>query len=298
MNILITGGTGFIGGALVESLAHQCAQVTVYTRDASHFDTDSISYITDLDSIADDARFDAFINLAGESLATGRWTDQRKQELISSRVDTTLALVELARRLQYKPSTVLSGSAIGYYGPQQDTELDEAAVANAQGFAQELCVRWEAAAAGFSELGIRLCLLRLGVVLARDGGAMEQLAKSLAFGVGTWLGSGRQWLSWVHRDDVIAAMSFLLAQPELAGVFNLTAPEPVSNRQFCDELCGQRRALLKLPVPGVIMTLALGEMADELLLNGQRVVPGRLQGAGFEFHYPNLREALPDLLGD
>ena len=298
MNILITGGTGFIGGALVESLAQQGAQITVFTRDASHFDTDTISYITDLDSIADDARYDVFINLAGESLATGRWTDERKQELVSSRVDTTLALVELARRLQHKPATVLSGSAIGYYGPQGDAELDEVAAANVQGFAQDLCVRWETAASGFSEMGIRLCLLRLGVVLARDGGAMKELAKSLDFGLGTWLGNGRQWLSWIHRDDVIAAMTFLLAQPELAGVFNLTAPEPVSNREFCDELCGRRGAFLKLPVPGLVMTLALGEMAGELLLSGQRVVPMRLQSAGFEFRYPNLREALPDLLGD
>jgi uncharacterized protein (TIGR01777 family) len=298
MNILITGGTGFIGGALVESLVNQGAQITVYTRDASHFDTDAIGYITSLEAIANDARFDAFINLAGESLATGRWTDQRKRELVSSRVDTTLALVELARRLEHKPASVLSGSAIGFYGPQDDTELDETAPANAQGFAQELCARWEAAAAGFTELGIRLCLMRLGVVLAHDGGAMQQLAKSLDVGVGTWLGDGRQWLSWVHRDDVIAAMNFLLAHPELSGVFNITAPEPVTNRQFCDEMCGHSGAFVKLPVPGLIMTLAIGEMARELLLDGQRVVPERLQRAGFDFHYTNLREALPELLGD
>jgi uncharacterized protein (TIGR01777 family) len=279
---------------LIERLCQQGASICVYTRDPSHFDTDSIRYLHKLEDIPGDARFDAFINLAGESLASGRWSRARKDELIESRIGTTRALVALARRLQHKPRVVLSASAIGIYGHQGDERLAEDAPQE-DGFSHSLCRAWESEARGFESLGIRLCILRLGVVLAREGGAMAQLRRSVAFGVGTWLGSGRQWLSWVHREDVVAAVEFLLESEYCSGVYNITAPEPVTNRGLCDELSLRQQVFFKLPVPGFLLRAALGEMASELLLQGQRVVPRRLQEAGFEFRYETLREALPSL---
>jgi uncharacterized protein (TIGR01777 family) len=295
MKILLTGGTGFIGQPLVERLLQRGDTVTVYTRNASLQGGERLDYVTDLDEIPASSGFDAFINLAGESIAGGRWTEARKQELLDSRVGTTRMLHDLASRLESPPATLLSASAIGYYGPQGDMPLDEEAD-TIDCFSHRLCVAWEEEAHRFESLGSRVCIMRLGVVLAADGGAFEQLKRSVQFGVATWLGSGEQWLSWVHRDDVLRAVEFLLDHPTLAGPFNITAPEPVTNRGFSMALARQRGALLSLPVPGFVMRAAMGELADELLLTGQRVVPRNLQVAGFGFNYPDVSEALPRLL--
>ena len=295
MHLLITGGTGFIGGALLQQLLAVGHSAVIYTRQQGHIDTGQLRYVGSLEAIAADETFDAFINLAGESIAGGRWTAQRKRELVDSRVETTRALYELGCRLQHPPQILLSASAIGYYGPQEDERLGESAATH-DSFSHRLCLAWEAEARRFESLGTRVCVLRFGVVLAPQGGAMEQLRKSVMFGVGTWMGNGRQWLSWVHRDDVIAGMLFLLEHRKLRGEFNFTAPEPVTNRGFCDELRAHRFSLIALPVPGFVMRLAMGELADELLLTGQRVVPQRLLEAGFEFRYRTLAEALPTLL--
>lgn len=295
MDILITGGTGFIGSVLAESLRARGDSLTILTRDPGHFEAENLRYINELSSIGKEERFDAFINLAGESLAAGRWSEARKAALVESRVGTTRALLALARRLDTPPSVVLSASAIGIYGHQGEDRLAENAIQE-DGFSHRLCQAWESEALRFESLGCRVCQLRLGVVLAREGGAMEQMTRSFQFGVGSWVGSGRQWLSWIHRHDVIAAIEFLLEKSELSGPFNLTAPEPVTHRGFCQAVRLVRPVPLALPVPGFVLRLALGEMAEELLLNGQRVIPRRLQEAGFEFHYPSLREAMPDLL--
>ena len=297
MNILVTGGTGFIGTVLVQRLLERGETVTVYTRSSPRRGQGGLEYITDLDSIPVETRFDAFINLAGESIAGGRWTAARKQLLEDSRIGTTRALHELAKRLQAPPTVLLNASAIGYYGPQDDTPLDEEA-ATADCFSHRLCAAWEDEARRFESLGTRVCLLRLGVVLGRSGGAFEQLKRSVQFGVATWLGSGRQWLSWIHRDDVIRAIEFLLDHPTLDGPFNLTAPGAVTNRGFSDALAEFRSAFVGLPIPGFVMRAAMGELADELLLTGQRVVPARLESAGFGFNYPDLPGALQTLLAN
>ncbi|MEM0955065.1 MAG: TIGR01777 family oxidoreductase [Pseudomonadota bacterium] len=295
MNVLITGGTGFIGRVLVRQLLDQGHSVVVLTRQSGLESNDSVRYVQALDSLAGDEHLDAFINLAGESIAEGRWTAARKQALINSRIDTTRELRALAQRLDTAPRVLLSASAIGFYGPQDHTPLDENAAA-VDCFSHQLCVAWEAEADRFSALGTRVCVLRLGVVLDTDGGAFEQLQQSVQFGVATYLGTGGQWLSWVHREDVVAAMLFLLNHDDASGAYNLTAPEPVTNRQFCDALAAEKSAFITLPVPGLLMRLALGELADELLLTGQRVQPARLQASGFAFRYPTLAEALPALL--
>ena len=295
MDILVTGGTGFIGAVLIQRLLERGDRVLVYTRQAGHIDGERLRYVNSLQAIAADQSFDVFINLAGESIAGGRWSASRKRVLVDSRVDTTRDLYELACRLENPPTVLLSASAIGYYGPQGDERLAETAPTH-DCFSHRLCLAWEAEARRFESLGTRVCLLRLGVVLGRDGGAMQELKKSVMFGVATWMGSGRQWLSWVHRDDVIRAMEYLLDHPELRGEFNLTAPEPVTNRGFCDEMRAHRFSMVALPIPAPAMRLAMGEMAEELLLTGQRVIPRRLQEAGFDFRYNTLAEALPTLL--
>ncbi|MEE4193014.1 MAG: TIGR01777 family oxidoreductase [Halieaceae bacterium] len=298
MNILITGGTGFIGTALVRHLLERGDTVTVYTRSSDFEDDVGLRYINRLDDISASTFYDAFINLAGESIADGRWTASRKRALVDSRIGTTEAILALAERLDRPPTALVSASAIGYYGPQDDTPLGEDA-ATVDCFSHQLCVAWESAARRFEALGTRVCIVRLGVVLERDGGAFAQLDKSVQMGVKTWLGSGQQYLSWVHRDDVIRAIAFLLdggASGDLSGAFNLTAPEPVTNRGFSEALANHRSTLVGLPVPAFVMRIALGELADELLLTGQRVVPERLEAAGFSFEYRSLDQALRALL--
>jgi len=290
MNYLITGGTGFIGTALIASLRAAGHGITVMTRQPRP-PQEGVSFVTSLDAIPVQARFDGVVNLAGASLAGARWSESYKREITSSRLDTTGAVIALLGRLQQPPAVLLSASAIGYYGHHGDEPLGEDG-AVVPGFSQQLCQRWEAAALRAEALGTRVCLLRLGVVLDRDGGAMEQMAQPFRFGIANWLGSGQQWLSWVHRKDAVAAMDFLLARTDLSGPFNITAPEPVTSRGFCAAMKRRRRTLLTAPVPAPVMRLLVGEMAQELLLQGQRVLPVRLQAEGFRFSFPTLDDAL------
>lgn len=290
MQILVTGGTGFIGAALLPALAGAGHRVIVLSR-SPHGDTSSCRYVRSLDDIDAAEPIDAVINLAGASLAARRWSEAYKREIIDSRMETTGALLALMRRLQNRPSVLLSASAIGYYGHHGDDVLDESG-AVVPGFAQALCADWEALARSGRELSLRVCLLRIGVVLDHGGGALREMSRSFRLGVSSWIGSGDQWLSWVHRADVVRAMLFLLQREDLDGPFNLTAPEPVRARDFCTALGRHHRTLFSAGAPAALMRLALGEVADELLINGQRVVPAALQSAGFEFEYPDVGSAL------
>lgn len=294
MHILITGGTGFIGRGLVPVLQREQHTITILTRQ-SLIGEKGLSYVRALEEIPADTAVDAVINLAGASLADKRWTGRYKREIVNSRLQTTQALISWLTAREQRPAVLLSGSAIGYYGHHQGEMLDEDAVCN-PGFAQGLCREWEAEALKAAALGIRVCTLRLGVVLDSGGGAFEQMARPFRMGVGNWIGDGSQWLSWIHRTDVVRAIQFLLAQESLSGPFNITAPEPVTSRGFCDAMNQQRKTLIDLPMPAVLMRLALGEMAEELLISGQRVVPSKLQQAGFEFRFPVLEEALAEIL--
>ena len=290
MQILITGGTGFIGNALVARLLAAGHAITVLSRQ-SLGGGDNLRYVASLDELSDDSQLDAVINLAGASLADRRWTPKYKQEIFSSRLDTTRQLVELMGRLQQTPGVLLSASAIGYYGHHGDEELGEQG-GTVPGFSQDLCAQWESLALQAEALGVRVCLLRLGVVLDAGGGAFVQMARPFRMGVANWLGDGEQWLSWIHREDVISAIEFLLEQESQSGPFNLTAPNAVTSRGFCTAMKRHCKTLITAPVPAPIMRLMVGEMADELLLNGQRVVPSALLEAGFSFRYPDLDDAL------
>jgi uncharacterized protein (TIGR01777 family) len=294
MHILMTGGTGFIGATLAESLVAAGHSVTVLTRQ-DRVAGDGVNFLRSLDEIPDASAIDGMVNLAGASLAGRRWTTAYKREIVESRLDTTRALLQLVERLDRKPEVLVSASAVGYYGHHGDEALGEDA-ASTPGFSSDLCHRWEALALQAAPLGVRVCLARLGVVLGRGGGALEQMARPFRFGIANWLGDGRQWLSWVHRRDVIAALSMLLERVDLSGPFNVTAPEPVTSRGFCDAMKRRKKTVVTAPVPAALMRLMVGEMADELLLHGQRVVPVRLQSAGFEFEYPDLDGALQDII--
>jgi uncharacterized protein (TIGR01777 family) len=290
MRIVLTGGTGFIGTALVTALVARGDELTILSRQVRHV-RPGCRFVRSLDEIAAEQEIDAIINLAGAPLAARRWSAAYKREIVASRLDTTGRVLDLIRRLSRPPQTLLSASAIGYYGHHGDEPLTESSAAT-PGFAQQLCADWESLALRAQQQGVRVCLLRLGVVLDRDGGALQEMTRSFRLGVASWLGSGRQWLSWVHRQDVIRALLFLLGRDDLHGPFNITAPEPVTGRDFALALQSYHRTFMRVGVPASAMRLLLGEVAEELLLNGQRVLPERLQAAGFGFSYPDLESAL------
>ncbi|TGD73617.1 TIGR01777 family protein [Mangrovimicrobium sediminis] len=297
MRILVTGGTGFIGQSLLPALRERAGELVLLSR-RSRPDEPGLRFVRRLDDIDDATHFDAVINLAGASLAGRRWSQGYKREMVASRVGTTRELVALFKRLPQPPAVLLSGSAVGYYGHRGDEILDESSPPGEDGFARDLCMDWEGAAVEAQALGTRVCLMRLGVVLDNGGGAFEQMARSFNFGFGSWIGSGEQWLSWIHRADAVAAMLWLLDHPELDGPFNLTAPQPVTSREFCRVLSDYKRTLLDMPLPAPVARLLLGEMADELLIHGQRVVPSALEASGFAFSLPDLPTALASICAD
>lgn len=294
MRVLVTGGTGFIGSLLQQVLSDAGHQLMVLTRQTSP-PAGPATYLHSLDELADTAEIDAIINLAGASLADKRWSTSYKKTIVDSRLNTTADVVALCHRLNTRPSVLLSGSAIGYYGAHGDEKLDERCGAG-DGFAAQLCSDWESEASAVAALGIRLCLLRLGVVLDRDGGAFVEMARPFRLGVANWIGSGEQYLSWVHRRDVVGAIVFLLEQSQLHGVFNVTAPQPVTSKGFCSVLKAHMRTWITVPMPAGVMRVLVGEMADELLITGQRVLPANLLNAGYTFQYPELEEALSTLV--
>jgi uncharacterized protein (TIGR01777 family) len=290
MRVLLTGGTGFIGTALTAALLQCDSDVIILSRQVQA-DRPRCRFIRSLDEIAATEQLDAVINLAGASLAARRWSATYKREIVASRMDTTRQLLDVLARLHRPPAVLLSASAIGYYGHHGDEALTEFSAVT-PGFAQTLCSDWESLALQAQQSGVRVCLLRLGVVLDSGGGALAEMAKSFRFGVASWLGSGRQWLSWVHRQDVIRAIQFLLVRDDLQGPFNITSPEPVTGRDFATALQAHYRTFIRAGVPGPVMRWLVGEMAGELLLHGQRVLPERLSAAGFDFLYPDIGSAL------
>jgi len=293
MKLLITGGTGFIGRRLCRSLVERGHTLTVLARDparAAGILDESIELITDLDRLDGSRRFDAIINLSGEPIFGGRWTDRRKRILLDSRVGVTAKLVDFVGRSEQKPELLISGSAVGYYGDQGGQLLDEEAAGRDE-FSHRLCREWEEEAAKVRRYGVRLCLLRTGLVLGKGGGFLQPMLLPFRLGLGGRIGSGEQWMSWVHMDDYLAMIHRLLEDDTLEGAFNATAPNPVTNREFTETLARVLHRPALLPVPAWFLRMALGEMS-RLLLGGQRVIPARFRQAGFAFRYPDLEPAL------
>jgi hypothetical protein len=292
MQVLITGGTGFIGRALARALLARGDQVTVLSRDpahAAHRLAAGAVAIGELSVVVPDA----VVNLAGENLGAHRWTAARKREFIDSRAGTTRRLVEWMRALKRRPAVLVSGSAVGYYGARGDAELVESDPPGDE-YQSELCRAWEAEAQRAEELGVRVCRVRTGIVLGADGGALAQMKLPFSLGLGGWLGDGRQWMSWIHRDDLVALILWLIGGEGRSGAWNATAPQPVTNRAFARALGASlhRPALLPMPAPAV--RLLVGEMAH-LLLTGQKVLPQRALAEGFPFRFPEIGGALADV---
>lgn len=295
---LITGGTGFIGTPLVRAISAAGHEAVVLTRHPARHQGrygDQVRYVDSFDAIAGDTWFAAVINLAGEGNGDKRWSDKRKHVLLESRVGLTAALVQLLERLDTRPGVMISGSAIGWYGASDATPLTEQDTFHPE-FTHDLCQAWEDAAAAVTGLGIRLCIMRLGVVLGRNGGVLKRLLPPFYFGLGGRIGDGRQVMSWVHLDDVIKAVNFLVNNDTLSGVFNLTAPDAVTNAEFTRAIGLAISRPTLLPLPAFAVKALFGEMGDRLLLQGQNVVPERLLQAGFTFDYPALDDALADIL--
>jgi uncharacterized protein (TIGR01777 family) len=292
-HVLITGGTGFVGVPLTLFLLRQGWAVTVLVRDYARsrqlLGAEPV-LIRSLDEVESTEKIDVIINLAGAGIADKRWTHARKKILLDSRILTTRSLVTMAQRLETRPGLLVSASAIGFYGSSDERPLNEQAPGGDE-FTHELCKRWEEEASKAEALGMRVCIMRLGVVLAAGGGMLAKLLPIFKLGLGGRTGSGQQYLSWIHRDDVIAVIDWLI-NSERRGVFNITAPDAVTNARFSELLARTLHRPCLFPQPAAMVLLMFGEMGERLLLNGQNVVPGRLLSEGFVFSYPTVQEAL------
>ncbi len=297
MKILITGGTGFIGKELCKRLLDHGHQLTVLSRRPETVGErcgEQVAGLGSLAALTADDHFDAVINLAGEPIADARWTERRKRLLRESRVTLTDQLVEYIARAQAKPQVLISGSAVGYYGDCSDRLLDEAS-AYAEDFSHRLCAAWEQAAGRARDHGVRVCTLRTGLVVGKNGGFLQRMLPPFKLGLGGRLGDGRQWMSWVHRNDLIRMIEHLLDSPGSSGAYNGTAPHPVTNLEFTRTLAKVLKRPALLPVPATVLKVALGELSV-LLLGGQRVVPKRFLEDRFEFEFETLEPALADVL--
>ena len=292
MRVLITGGTGFIGSGLCRTLLSAGHEVSVISRSVSALPVQGPRYVPWDRAAWRDAmgQADAVVNLAGESIAAKRWTLEQKARIRESRVETTRRLVEAMATGPQRPSVLVSASAIGIYGDRGDAPVDESSTPGA-GFLADTCQAWEAEARRAEPLGVRVVRLRIGLVLAPGGGALQKMAPPFRWFVGGPLGSGWQWVSWVHRDDVVRLIEWALARGDCAGALNATAPTPVTMSDFCRAVGQSLRRPSWLPAPALALKLLLGEMAD-MLLTGQRVMPRAALSAGFIFRYPALAQAL------
>lgn len=294
---LISGGTGFIGSALVRELLTAGHELTVLTRAGSKAAKrfrHRVHCISHCGELADDAAFDVVVNLAGAPVVGPPWTEARRRVLLQSRLGTTQQLLDFVRRSTHKPQLWLQASAIGYYGSDSSRQCDEDSSAGT-GFAVDLCREWESLGAELPALGIRRVVLRFGLVFGHGGGSFPPLALPFRFGLGSVIGSGEQCLAWVHLEDVMGVMAWALRHSEVQGVYNLVGPETVSYRVFARTLADVLRRPLFLRVPAPVLRLLLGEMAS-MLTEGPRIVPRRLREAGYVFRYPTLREALASLV--
>lgn len=298
MHILITGGTGLIGRQLCTARLADGHELTVLSRNPGAVPEKCGAGVRAMASLAEwqpDRCFDAVINLAGEPIVDARWTEQRKQALWDSRITLTENLVQRIAAALVKPAVLLSGSAVGYYGNRGDAVLDEAA-GPGEDFPARLCNAWEAAALAAETSGVRVCLLRTGLVLSRQGGLLGRMRLPFSLGLGTRLGNGRQWMSWIHIDDYVAMLLGLLRNEHASGPYNMTAPQPVSNREFTATLAKALHRPAPFIMPAVFLRLVMGERAC-LLLEGQKVLPRKIESSGYRFAFAKLAEALRDLLG-
>lgn len=292
VTILLTGGTGFIGKPLCQALVQQGARVVVVSRRPQNQPQSAVTYLGSLSDLKG-TQPDVIINLAGEPIAQ-RWSSAVKEKIRNSRFDATSALIAYMKSCTKKPQLFISGSAIGYYGTDEDAAFDETSTPSTSGgrFSRELCAVWEAEAFKANKLGVRTVLLRIGAVLAKDGGMLGKLAMPFRLGLGGPIGHGRQWLSWIDRDDLINLILYTLRNTSIEGPINATSPNPLSNADFSKTLSATFHKPCLVCTPAFALRLAFGDMADEIMLEGQKVLPRKAMEKGFVFSYPTLAESL------
>lgn len=297
MHIFITGGTGLIGRHLIPALLRDAStKITVLTRDATKAKASlpgNVALVTSLDDTLDFDDVDAVINLAGEPIANKRWSETQKTRICESRWQITQQLTDKINKAKQPPATFISGSAIGFYGRQGNKLVTEAFTEVHHEFTHTVCEEWERIALQASQK-TRVCLLRTGVVLSGDGGALSKMRLPFSLGFGGRIGDGNQYMSWIHINDMIAAILFLLEHKNCEGAYNLTAPTPVTNSEFVKAYAASLGRPAIFPMPALALKLLMGEAAD-LLLTGQRVVPQKLQDAGFQFTFSDIGSAFADI---
>jgi hypothetical protein len=297
MNYLLTGGTGLIGAEICQKLQAAGHTVIILSRQREKVHRCcglSAIAITDLSEIGSHEHVDVVINLAGAPIADARWSQKRKQVLEESRIDATERLVEWMSQRQKKPAALISGSAVGWYGDQGDTPLNENSSFHDE-YGHQLCQRWEQAALKVADAGIRVCIVRTGLVLARQGGMLQRLLLPFKMGLGGPISDGKQYMPWIHLEDIANLFIFLSKKTALEGIFNGTAPTPVTNAEFTQTLASTLKRPAFMRVPACVLRVGLGELS-QLLLGGQRALLENARAAGFEFHYTELQSALNDIL--
>jgi uncharacterized protein len=297
MKVLISGGSGLVGSALTESLRSEGHTVAHLVRPGGAASADDIRWDPESGFINTNAMeaADAVVNLNGATIGGGRWTPARKKILRTSRVDSTRVLVDSLARLKQKPRVLVSASAIGYYGNRGDEILTESS-ASANDFLAKLCRDWEAEALRAQASGIRTVLTRFGVILSAKGGALTQMLTPFKLGLGGRLGTGKQWMSWIALDDAVGILRGALSNEQAGGPVNVVAPNPVQNSEFTRVLASVLHRPAIFPAPAFALRLALGEMADALLLSSQRVQSKRPPASTYAFRYENLEPALHAIL--
>jgi uncharacterized protein (TIGR01777 family) len=296
MKVLLSGSHGLVGKALITRLEANRHEICRLVRHAPSSESE-IEWSPDRYSIAISRLegFDAVIHLAGESIAEGRWTDEKKQRIRESRVKGTKLLSDALANLSRPPKTLIAASAIGFYGNRGDEILRETS-APGEGFLPEVCIAWEKATELAMQKGIRVVNTRFGIILSKEGGALAKMLPPFRMGIGGRIGSGRQWMSWIALNDVVEGLNYVLTNESLSGPVNFVAPKPVTNAEFTKTLGRVLSRPTFFPVPAFAARLALGEMADALLLSSQRVEPARLNDANYTFRFSELREALSHLM--
>ena len=291
MNLLITGGTGFVGSALCSRLLEEQHKIVVLSRNPEKIKP-PIKAVANLDQLSNDNIFDVVINLAGEPIANKRWNDQQKKRIFGSRIETTEALIEYFKKSKHKPKLLINGSAIGYYGTARTNDnIDEKSGCD-DSFSSQLCQKWEAAALEAESLGIRTCLIRTGIVLGKNGGALSKMLPPFKMGLGGRIGYGKQWMSWIHLDDLVGIILCCINNDNLKGAVNGTSPNPVINEVFTKTLGTALKRPTIFPMPEIVIKLLMGQMGGELLLSGKRVLPRKALDAGYIFKYKTLEDAL------
>ncbi|WP_249677563.1 TIGR01777 family oxidoreductase [Pseudomonas abieticivorans] len=296
MRILLTGGTGLIGRKLCQYWLKQGFQLTVWSRRPDRVAAlcgTSVRGIARLEELGQEP-LDAIVNLAGEPIADRPWTGKRRALLWASRITLTEQLLAWLETRQQRPSVLISGSAVGWYGDSGEREITEQSQPVTQDFASQLCQAWEETAQRAQAFGLRVVCVRTGLVLASEGGFLTKLRLPFKLGVGGPIGNGRQWMPWVHIDDQIALIDFLLKHDDASGPYNACAPTPVRNREFARLLGKALHRPAFMPLPALLLKAGLGELSG-LLLGGQRALPQRLLAQGFTFRFTDLPTALDDL---